>query len=126
MYGVQGFPVQNFPQRQQVPAPVYQPQFAQQPQPTVWQPAQPLPVKARGVAAEPAPTKFVLPSPEALGVATNVKVPPALPVDWNQIQTRMARLGVIRYQKNALSAGGIRVTLSLATSQAPLEAQADT
>ena len=125
MYGMQGFPVQSYPV-QPMPAPIPQPQYAQQPQPAVWQPAQPLPVKVRGVAAEPAPTRFVLPSPEALGVATNIKMPPAPVVDWSQIQARMARLGVVRYQKNALSTGGIRVTLLLANSQTPMEAQAET
>ena len=99
------------------------------PLPTVWQPAE-LPAKVRGVSADPVPTKFVLPSPEALGVATTVSVPQAAPVDWRQIQARMERLGVLRYQKIPVPKGGCQVTLLLPTvdpaRSQPVEAQGET
>ena len=121
------------------------------PQPTQWQappaPAylasgvprqslgtrQPLPAKARGVSADP-PPKFMLPSPEALGVTANLNLrqsaAPNTPVDWNQIQARMERLGVLRYEKDRQQLGGVRVMLLLPTSDPtrgqPVEAQAET
>jgi hypothetical protein len=115
------------------------------PQPTQWQappsPAylasglnpRPLPAKARGVSADP-PAKFVLPSPEALGVTVNLNPRPSAapntPVDWNQIQARMERLGVLRYEKDRQQVGGVRVTMLLPTSDPtrgqPVEAQAET
>jgi hypothetical protein len=124
--------------------PVYQaPPQAYAQQPTQWQmpsPAnlasgvapQPLPAKARGVSAE-APTKFVLPSPEVLGVTANLNLPkqaaPTTQIDWNQIQARMDRLRVLRYQKDSLP-GGVRVQMLLPTSDPtrgqPVEAQAET
>jgi len=93
---------------------------------------QPLPTKARGVSADP-PVKFVLPSPEALGVTANLNLrPPAAPntpVDWNQIQARMERLGVLRYEKDRQQVG-VRVMMLLPTSDPtrgqPVEAQAET
>jgi hypothetical protein len=84
------------------------------------------PAKVRGVAPEPmpapqaqpaplpppAPPKFVLPSPEALGIAAN---PPAAatPIDWNQVHARMEKLGVLRYEKSTVPSGGVRVVLLL-------------
>jgi len=120
------------------------------PQPTQWQapasPAylasgvprqslgtkQPLPAKARGVSADP-PAKFVLPSPEALGVTANLNLrlspAPNTPVDWNQIQARMERLGVLRYEKDRQQEG-VRVMMLLPTSDPtrgqPVQAQAET
>jgi hypothetical protein len=95
--------------------------------------AQPLPAKARGVMADlPAVRKFLLPSPESLGVSVSASPPPAakVQVDWKQIQSRMERLGVLRYKKNALPNGGVGVSMLLQTSDPalgqPVEAQADT
>ena len=92
-----------------------------------------LPAKARGVAADvPAVRKFFLPSPEALGVTATSSPPPAVkaPVDWNQIQSRMQRLGVLQYKKNSLPNGAIGVTMLLPTSDPaigqPVAAQAET
>ena len=92
---------------------------------------QPLPAKVRGVSAEtPAMPKFALPSPESLGVRVSASPAPAtVQVDWKQIQSRMERLGVLRYQKNALSQG-VAVSMLLPTSDPaigqPVEAQAET
>ena len=133
MYGMQSFPVQNIPPQRMPapqPQPQPQPQMAQQPQPAVWQATQPMPTKMRGVSAEPAAAKFVLPSPEALGVATKVQLPPAPAVDWTQIQARMARLGVVRYRKDPSPKGGIRATLVLPTAdplrELPIAAEGET
>ena len=69
-----------FPNRAPAPSPQ-----ARAPQPTQWQApaqlasgisAQPLPSKVRGVAGTVA-AKFVLPSPEALGVTANLNLPKA-------------------------------------------------
>ena len=75
-----------------------------------------------------------MPSPEELGVATSVNVTkqqaPAAPMDWNALHTRMERIGVLRYQKDRLPSGGIRVTLLLPTADPargqPVEAVGDT
>lgn len=74
--------------------------------------------------------KFALPSPEALGVRMSASPAPAtVQVDWKQIQSRMERLGVLRYKKNALSQG-VAVSMLLPTSDPaigqPVEAQAET
>ena len=61
---------------------------------------------------------------EALGVATDLKLP-TVHVDWNQIQARMERLGVVRYQKQ-VEAGAVRVTLVLPAGGRPVEAQRET
>lgn len=133
MYGMPVMqPMQPMPQAMPLAPPTWQaPPQAMQPavapqQPLAWAPAQP--VKARGVAAEPAPKRFVLPDPERLGVSSNVAVP-APQVDWNQIQSRMARLGVLRYRKDPAPTGGWRVTLLLPTTDPargqPVTAQAD-
>jgi hypothetical protein len=118
-----------------------QPQ-AMAPQSTQWQapaylasrvnPPQ-LPAKVRGVSAD-LPAKFVLPSPEALGVTANLNLPqPAAAttrVDWNQIQSRMEQLKVLRYEKDCVPAGGVRVSMLLPTSDPmrgqPVEARAET
>jgi hypothetical protein len=111
---------------QQFVRPQPQPQLAVQnqpkpPAPTQWQQAPP-PSVVRGVAptAPTAPPKFVLPTPQALGVATSVNVPTAetpVRVDWNQIQSRLQRLNVVEYHKVAASTGGIQVTLVLPQRQ---------
>src|SRR5947208_49579 len=75
-------------------------------QPAPWQSAPPsagiAPAKVRGAMPDPAP-KFVLPTPAALGVSADLNVPPpaaaTTTADWNQIQSRMERLNVLRYQK---------------------------
>jgi hypothetical protein len=127
--------------------PAYQPAAAQpqfQPQPQ-WQGAPPTaylasgvqpqlpPAKARGVAPEtPAIRKFDMPSPEALGITVTASAPqPAsTQVDWKQIQSRMERLGVLRYKKIALANGAVGVSMLLPTSDPamgqPVEAQAQT
>jgi hypothetical protein len=136
---------------QGMPLPPLAPQpQARMPQPTQWQasptrmpsPAflasganpRPVPATVRGVSADPPRvSKFVLPSPEALGVRTSLKTPataaPTLQVDWNQIQARMERLRVLRYEKDR-QAGGVRVMLLLPTSNPergqPVTAQAET
>jgi len=46
-------------------------------------------------------------------------------VDWNQIQARMTRVGVVGYQKQ-VQAGSVRVSLSLATGGQAVEAQGET
>jgi hypothetical protein len=106
------------------PRAVPAPQANAAPRPTQWQNVPPPPSVVRGVAPE-APAKFVLPRPEALGVATTIPAAtvaaPAL-VDWNQIQARMERLKVVAYQK--LHQGdGVRVSLTL-HNQAPVNAEA--
>ena len=134
---------------QGMPMPPLAPQpQAMMPQPTQWQPMrmpspanlaagvspQPVPAIVRGVSADPRPAaKFVLPSPEALGVSTSLSVPqpavPKLQVDWNQIQARMERLRVLRYEKDRQPAG-VRVTLLLPTNDPtrgqPVTAHAET
>ena len=105
----------------QPPQPMYA-QQAQPQQPTQWQAPRP-PAVVRGVAAE-VPVKFVMPRPEALGVATDLKLPTAH-VDWNQIQARMERVGVVGYHKQ-IQPGAVRVSLSLATGGLPVEAQGET
>ena len=94
--------------------------------------AQP-PYKARGVAQEapPAPKKFVMPSPEELGVATNLNVKSGEPsrvsdrvlpaIDWNLMHTRMNRIGVLKFEKDRVpTTGNVRVTLLLPTSDPTL------
>ena len=104
------------------------------PQPAQWQtPAHLMPAKVRGVSAE-APRAFALPSPETLGVSANLNLAqPAVTktqVDWNQIQARMERLNVLKYEKDLPQAGVIRVKMLLPTSDPtraqPVEAQAET
>jgi hypothetical protein len=129
MYAMPVMPMQPMPQTWQAPPqtmpPAVRPQ--QQPQPLAWAPAQP--VKARGVAAEPAPPRFVLPPPEALGVTSNVAAPTPQ-FDWTQVQARMARLGVLRYRKDPVTTGGFSVTLLLPTADPtrgqPITAQGET
>lgn len=90
------------------------------------------PAKVRGVSADP-PKKFTLPNPEALGVTSNLNLPQAVtvktPVDWNQIQARMERLSILRFEKDRLP-GGVRVRILLPTSDPsrgqPVDAQAET
>jgi hypothetical protein len=108
-------------------------------QPTQWQaPPQPIPSTARGVPQEsppPAP-KFVLPRPEALGVSADLRVAqlPAVAlapqVDWNQIQARMERLGVLSYHKVRMPTGAVHVMLTLPSADPtrgrPVEAQGAT
>jgi len=95
-----------------------------QPQPASWQ-ARP-PATARGVAADNGPSRFVLSSPDALGVKAQA---PAVQVDWSAIQTRLERLRVVTYKKNT-EGPGVRVTLHLATANPglvqPVEAVAET
>ena len=116
------------PPMQPARPPVQQPQ---PPQPTAWNAMQPLPAKVRGVAADQPPRKFVLPSPEALGVATNVSPAPSAQtrIDWNHVQARMERLGVLRYQKELVPSCGCRVTLLLRSADPtcgqPVVAQAE-
>ena len=83
----------------------------------------------------PAIQKFVLPSPQSLGVSTSLSLPTpkteAAPVvDWRQIQTRMERLGVLRYNKVQAANGGVHVTMLFPTSDPtkgqPMSAQAET
>ncbi len=89
------------------------------------------PAKMRGVSADP-PAKFVLPSPAALGVTTSLNLPAAQKtvVDWNQIQSRMERLRVLRYEKDGSIPGRVSVKILLPTSDPtrgqPVEAQAET
>ncbi len=153
--GFQGFP--GVPYRQPAPtynqAPVY-PQTAY-PQTTPWQtptvpkmpsPANlaagnhnaplPPPVLSRGVAGTTLP-RFEMPSPTSLGIATNLRQPtpvaapppPQPQVDWNQIQARIDRLGVRRYEKGRTPTGEVRVLLELPTTDPtrnyPVEAQGE-
>ena len=114
----------GFQMRQQAPqAQAYVPQPAQ------WQ----TPKKTRAVSADPI-ARFVLPSPETLGVTVRLNPPQPIStqasVDWNQIQSRMERLRVLRYEKDRLPAGGVRVRMLLPTSDPaqgqPVEAHAET
>jgi len=96
------------------------PQPAPQPsrQPTQWQQAaapSPPPSVVRGVAGKEAP-KFVLPRPEALGVATSLPATPPVQVDWNEIQARLAKINALEYRKVANPAGGVHVTLSFSSA----------
>jgi hypothetical protein len=84
--------------------------------------------KVRGVSAEPSPArvpvpaKINLPSPEELGITARQPAPPRptatppAPVDWNTVHTRLEKLGALRFQKDVLPAGGVRVTLILPTA----------
>ncbi|MSU78516.1 MAG: hypothetical protein EXS16_10530 [Gemmataceae bacterium] len=98
----------------------------------------PPPTLSRGVSGTGLP-KFEMPSPHALGIATNLRqptlpatvVPPQQPqVDWNQIQIRIERLGVRRYEKGRTPTGEIRVLLELPTTDPmrnhPVHAQGET
>jgi hypothetical protein len=102
------------PQPMQLP-----PAQAAAPRATQWQQsvAQPAPSVVRGVAGKELP-KFVLPRPEALGVATSLATPAVAPVqvDWNQIQSRLGKLNVVEYHKLAIT-GGVQVTLVLDGAQ---------
>jgi hypothetical protein len=74
--------------------------------------------KVRAVSEDPPPPprRLVLPTPEQLGIA----ITPAaekLVVDWNQVQSRLERLGIMRLQRDRLPAGGFRVVLGLPTQQ---------
>jgi hypothetical protein len=96
------------------------------PAPTTWQTPVAAVVNPRQTLAN-----FVLPTPEALGVTADLTAAqPAAPgqVDWNAVQARMERTGVLRYRKEALP-GGVRVTLTLRTSDPnfgqPVVAQAN-
>ena len=79
-------------------------------------------------------SKFFVPSPESLGVSANLNLQatpaPTRQVDWNQIQARMERLKVLRYEKDRPQAGVVRVKMLLPTSDPtrgqPVEAQAET
>lgn len=95
------------------------------------------PITARGVSATPqAPAiqKFVVPGPQALGVSTSLSMPEpkaaAAAVDWNQLQARMERLGVLRYQKAKAENGEVHVTMLFPTSDPtkgqPMSAQSET
>ena len=105
-------------------------------QPTQWQAGGTTnpPAVVRGAAPE-GPPKYVLPRPEALGVATSLTVQPAaaptpVQVDWTQIQARMERVGVVGYAKDRPEASVVRVTLTLATAdpsrRQPVTAQGGT
>jgi hypothetical protein len=111
-------------------------------QPGAWQTAanaslqitgapRPAPAVVRGVSAEPpAVKKFLMPSPEALGITAAVPaVIPTAAINWGQIQTCMERLGVLQYKKTPI-ANGVRVSMLLPTSSPgigqPVEAQAET
>ena len=110
----------------------------QMPSPAFLASGQPNAGKVRGVSADPQPApitaKFVMPSPQALGVSTELSSRPLVPlpaqVDWNQIQSRMERLGVLRFEKDRASDGVVRVRLLLPTADPtkaqPVEAQAAT
>jgi hypothetical protein len=110
------------------------------PQPTQWQAQpqyaqQPRPITARGVSGPttaPQPARYALPSPQSLGVSAklNLESPPPQrteQVDWTAIQSRIAKLKVISYDKKA-SANGVFVKLVLPTADPrvgqPVEAQA--
>ncbi len=130
MYGQPNYAVQPYG----APRPPFQPAPVQSAprQPTQWQPpAQPIPATVRGVSQEPPPApNFVLPRPEALGIAKSLNVAPtpaaSRQVDWNQIQARMERLGVLTYSKARLPAGIVRITMTLPGNAAPVEAQGAT
>lgn len=147
--------MQSRPMTTPFPQPIGQPQAMFNPQPTQWQtPPQgkpympspaglasgatpPRPLIVRGVSQDPAPAptvkKFVMPSPEELGVATTMSLTrqPAAsaPIDWNALHARMERLGVLKYEKAPIPAGGVRVVLLLPTSDPtlaqPVEAVAE-
>src|SRR4051812_9981259 len=100
-------------QQPRVPqAQVYAPQA-----PAQWQ-AAPAPSKVRGVSGATL-TRFVLPSPESLGVTANVtSAPPpqaARTVDWQAIQNRLASLKVLSYDKKPVQEG-FRVQIVLPTA----------
>jgi hypothetical protein len=77
-------------------------------------PADPMRPKVRAVR-EDMPPRLVLPSPESLGIAVAAPAPTA--VDWNQMQARLERLGVVRLGRDRLPEGGYRVVLGLPTHQ---------
>ena len=112
-----------------VPPRNMQPQVNATPRPTQWQNVNippPPPSVVRGVAPE-APAKFVLPRPEALGVATSIQTAPIVApvsVDWNQIQSRMERLKIVAYQKVHQGAG-VRVSMTL-PNQSPVQVEGAT
>jgi hypothetical protein len=113
---IQQAPIRQAPVQQERPqqATVQQDRPGNSPAPTTWQ----TPPIASVVNPRPTLARFVLPSPEALGVSvslTGAQPAPATQVDWNAVQARMERTGVLRYKKEALP-GGVRVTLTLRTS----------
>jgi hypothetical protein len=131
MYGYPGYAM-PMPMVQAQPV---RPQPMPGSQPTPWQASGNVrpPAVVRGVAPEAPPLpKFVLPRPEALGVATSLSLQPtpAPPIDWQGIQVRMERVGVVGYRKECPAAGVVRVTLVLRTTdpsrRQPVTAQGET
>lgn len=122
-----------------------QPQF-QQPMPKPTWVAQPKGMAPRPMAPRPLPTnaelaqhpnpapkvrlqdqeptkqssgKFVMPEPEALGLAVS-SAPAAAPtatLDWNAIRARMHKLGVIGSHFDRAPQGGYRVIFTLPTAE---------
>ncbi len=85
-----------------------------------YNPALPPPKLSRGVSGPSLP-KFEMPSPNSLGIATNLRQPtpiaqPQQQIDWNMIQQRIDRLGVRRYEKSRTPTGETRVLLELPTT----------
>ena len=78
------------------------------------------------MSADAESSRFVLSSPDALGVKAQAS---AAQVDWNAIQARLERLRVVTYKKNT-EGPGVRVTLHLPTANPglvqPVEAVAET
>jgi hypothetical protein len=133
-YGMQPGAAQPFPQQLAIPnqPPVRQPTQWQTPPSVAANPQPPIPSTARGVPAE-TPARFLMPRPEALGVSASLNVPTATPtapvvapqVDWNHIQARMERLGVVGYQKMRLQTGAVHVMLTMPNVQ-PVQGQGAT
>jgi hypothetical protein len=73
---------------------------------------EPSPPRQPPAVADARPAPLSLPSPEQLGVArARADQPP--PIDWNDIQRRLDRLGVVSLQEQKLLDGSDRVTCLL-------------
>lgn len=96
------------------------PYLPQRPQAMPTKPAPAAPMWTPNPANHTTFSKFVVPSPEALGVSAQLSfsqpTASATSVDWGAIQARLERLGVLRYKKSDVSSQIVRVTITLPTS----------
>ncbi|MBL8793045.1 MAG: hypothetical protein JNM56_04010 [Planctomycetia bacterium] len=68
------------------------------------------------VAAPPAPSPLVMPSPEQLGIGGG-GVAPESPVDWTAVHRRLDALGATCFHMEKTAAGGCKVTCLIPTRQ---------
>ena len=88
--------------------------------------------KVRMQAPEPTSTsaRLSLPPPEQLGLAPTRSTSPQESLDWNQVRTRLDRMGAVGFHLDRLERGGTRVRFFLPARQPNttqhIEAAADT